>query len=307
MKILIADDDAVSRKIMERMLQQIGYEVEVAANGHDALERLLADDGPRLALLDWMMPGLDGPQVCRRLRASSGRPYVYVTLLTSRDSSEDLVAGLEAGADDYLVKPSKPAEIKARLRTGHRILRLEDTLVAAREDMRFRATHDALTSVWNRASILEFLGHQLGHPDSLAILICDIDHFKFVNDVHGHLAGDDVLREVAARLRAAVRGQDGIGRYGGEEFLIVLRGCSGQHLAERAEQLRHAIAAEPFHANGKTLSLTISIGAATRQDADAAPSVESLLRCADEALYQAKRAGRNRVILADTAVLGGIA
>lgn len=305
MKILIADDDAVSRKIMERMLQQIGYEVEVAANGRQALEKLLVPDGPRLALLDWMMPGLDGSQVCERLRSAGNGRYVYVTLLTSRDSSEDLVAGLEAGADDYLIKPCKPAEIKARLRTGQRILQLEDTLVAAREDMRFRATHDALTSIWNRAAVLEFLRDSLGRPEALAVLLADIDHFKSFNDLHGHLTGDAVLGEVAARLRAGVRAEDGIGRYGGEEFLIVLRRCPGQSLAERAEQVRQAIAAQPFHANGKALQLTLSIGAVVRPEGESACSVESILHCADEALYQAKRAGRNRVIVADAAVLGG--
>ena len=306
MKILIADDDAVSRKIMERMLQQIGYEVAVAANGTDAVEKLLADDGPRLALLDWMMPELDGAQVCRRLRAASSR-YVYLTLLTSRDSSEDLVAGLEAGADDYLVKPCKPAELKARLRTGQRILQLEDTLVAAREDMRFRATHDALTSVWNRASILEFLRESIAQAQPMAVLLCDIDHFKAVNDLRGHLVGDAVLREIAARLRAAVRAGDGIGRYGGEEFLVVLRGCTARNICERAEQLRRSVADEAVDVNGTAVPVTLSIGAIAWHQGDAAHSSEVILRCVDDALYAAKRAGRNRVIVADLAVSGGLA
>lgn len=306
MKILIADDDSISRKIMERMLQQIGYEVGVAANGHDALERLLAADGPRLALLDWMMPGLDGPQVCRRLRTAGDRRYVYVTLLTSRDSSEDLVAGLDAGADDYLIKPCKPAEIRARLRTGERILQLEDTLVAAREDMRFRATHDALTSVWNRASIFEFLRDSLARPEPLAILICDIDHFKRVNDLYGHPVGDAVLCEAAGRLRDAVRTQDGIGRYGGEEFLIVLRNCLSRHVAARAEQVRRALAERPFRADEHELPLTISIGAAVRQEGESAVTVEAILHSADEALYQAKREGRNRVVVAEAPMPGSM-
>ena len=307
MKILIAEDDAVSRKIMERMLQQIGYEVWVAANGLDAIEKLLNDEGPRLALLDWMMPELDGPQVCGRLRAAHGRRYVYVILLTSRDSSEDLVAGLEAGADDYLVKPCKPAELKARLRTGQRILQLEDTLVAAREAMRFRATHDALTSVWNRGSILEFLRESLEFARPAGILLCDIDHFKSINDVHGHLIGDAVLQEVAGRLRGAVRAEDGIGRYGGEEFLIVLRGCSAGNLLERAEQLRQAIAAERFAGNGLALPVSISIGAVGWHEGSCGRSMESMLRSADEALYLAKRAGRNRAVIADSTLAGGLA
>lgn len=307
MKILIADDDAISRKIMERMLQKIGYEVTVAENGLDALEKLLADDGPRMALLDWMMPKLDGPQVCRRLRAVQDRRYVYVTLLTSRDSSEDLVAGLEAGADDYLIKPCNPAELKARLRSGQRILQLEDTLVAAREDMRFRATHDTLTAVWNRGSILEFLRCALRHAEPAAVLLCDIDHFKRINDVHGHLAGDAVLREVADRLRGAVRANDGIGRYGGEEFLIVLRGGLAHSPLERAEQVRRAIADTGFVIDGVSIPVTMSIGAVVRQENDPSYSVESVLSCADAALYRAKNAGRNRVVLSDLTVTDGTA
>lgn len=307
MKILIADDDAVSRKIMEKMLQQIGYEVSVAENGLDAAEKLLQEDGPRLALLDWMMPELDGPQVCRRLRSSQNSRYVYVTLLTSRDSSEDLVAGLEAGADDYLVKPCKPAELKARLRTGQRILQLEDTLVAAREAMRFRATHDALTAVWNRGSILEFLRNAMRCQEPTATLLCDIDHFKNINDVHGHLAGDAVLREVARRLQNAVRAGDGIGRYGGEEFLIVLPRCGPQNLCERAEQLRRVVAEEEFLVNGSALSVCMSIGAVAWQDCEGAATLESILSCADAALYRAKNAGRNRVVIGDLTVTTGIA
>ena len=307
MKILIADDDAVSRKIMERMLQQIGYEVSVAENGLDAVEKLLEDDGPRMALLDWMMPELDGPQVCRRLREAQDSRYIYVTLLTSRDSSEDLVAGLEAGADDYLVKPCKPAELKARLRTGQRILQLEDTLVSAREAMRFRATHDALTAVWNRSSILEFLRNMMQRAETVAILLCDIDHFKNINDVHGHLAGDAVLREVAGRLRAAVRTEDGIGRYGGEEFLIVLRKCTAQNMCERAEQLRRAIAEKEFLVNGSALPVSMSIGAVAWEGGEGSPALEPILSCADASLYRAKNAGRNRVAIGDLTVTNGIA
>ena len=147
MKILVADDDSVSRCLMERILHRVGYEVVLAEDGHQALDSLSKPDGPRLALLDWMMPGLDGPSVCLEIRSQRERPYRYITLLTSKGAREDLVAGLEAGADDYLTKPCHPEELKARLRTGERILRLEDGLVDAREEMRFKATHDALTSI----------------------------------------------------------------------------------------------------------------------------------------------------------------
>jgi two-component system cell cycle response regulator len=297
-KILVADDDAVSRMIMERMLRQIGYEVTAAENGRDAIEKLLDNDGPRLALLDWMMPELDGPQVCHQLRTMHGHRYIYLILLTSKDSREDLVAGLDAGADDYLIKPCNPAELKARLRTGQRILRLEDTLVAAREDMRFRATHDALTSLWNRGRILEFLHSALQSSESTAILLCDIDHFKRINDVHGHLAGDAVLREVAARLRGAVRVDDAIGRYGGEEFLIVLNGCDARRLPERAEQIRRAVSDGGSIMDGVT-SISVSIGAIALGGDNVAMPVEAILNLTDTALYHAKGAGRNRVVIAD--------
>ena len=307
MNILIADDDAVSRRIMERMLLQIGYEVVQAENGSAAVEKLLAKNGPRLALLDWMMPELDGPQVCRQIRAAQESRYIYLTLLTSRDSREDLVAGLDAGADDYLIKPCNPAELRARLRTGHRILRLEDTLVSAREAMRFRAMYDALTGVWNRGSILEFLHNAIEQAESTAVLLCDIDHFKRVNDMHGHLSGDAVLREVASRLRTAVRADDGIGRYGGEEFLIVLRHCDAGHLLERAEQLRQTIAKTSIAANGQELAITLSVGAVVQPASGGPHSVESILNLADTALYQAKNAGRNRVMIADPLLVSGLA
>ena len=303
MKILVADDDAISRMIMERMLRQMGYEVTSAENGCHAMEKLLDKDGPRLALLDWMMPELDGPQVCHQLRTMHEQRYVFVVLLTSKDSREDLVAGLDAGADDYLIKPCNPAELKARLRTGQRILRLEDTLVAAREDMRFRATHDALTSLWNRGRILEFLHSALQSAEPTSILLCDIDHFKRINDVHGHLTGDAVLREVAARLRGAVRLGDAIGRYGGEEFLIVLNGCDAQCLPERAEQIRSAV--EGVSATTGATRVSVSIGAIALEGENVSMPVEAVLNLADAALYQAKADGRNRVVIADRLVATG--
>ncbi len=240
MKILLADDDRVSRLLMQRTLEKFGYEVVLAEDGRTAAEILSRGDGPRLALVDWMMPQLDGPGLCRELRVSQrDGSYVYILLLTSRHDSEDVVAGLEAGADDYLTKPCHPAELRARLHTGRRILSLEETLVRAREEMRFSATHDALTTLWNRASILALVRSELqrsardGSPPS--ILLCDIDHFKLVNDHHGHLIGDIVLEEVARRLISSVRAYDAVGRYGGEEFLIVLSNCDegGLRVARR--------------------------------------------------------------------------
>lgn len=298
MKILIADDDELSRKMMGMVLRKMGYEVVAAENGRDALDKLLNPNGPRLAILDWMMPEIDGPQVCRSLRAANEQPYVFVILLTSKDSREDLVEGLDAGADEYLTKPCNSEELKARLRTGERILQLEDKLVAAREEMRFKATHDALTCLWNREKILEALDDALRHVESMAVLMCDIDHFKAINDKHGHLVGDALLRELASRLRGGVRANDLIGRYGGDEFLVVLNGCDAPRLPERAEKLRKAVSGGSFFTDAGEISFTVSIGAVAVERTDSGTPAETILNLADAALYQAKEEGRDRVVIA---------
>jgi diguanylate cyclase (GGDEF)-like protein len=306
MKILVADDDPVSLRMMERTLQKSGYDVITVENGRQAAEELTKIDGPRLALVDWMMPELDGPSVCREVRSRHNDSYVYVLLLTSRQSTEDIVMGLEAGADDYLTKPCHPAELKARLHTGRRILELEDKLVEAREEMRFKATHDALTSLWDRGAIFSLLRSELSRSsrenNPVSVLLCDIDHFKQINDVHGHPVGDEVLQQVSTRLQELVRPHDEVGRYGGEEFLIVLGGCSSPDLKNRAEQVREGICRNPFRTKNGPISVTISVGAITIEDWDKTLPIDPLLREADAALYQAKAAGRNRVVYAETAV-----
>ena len=234
MKILVADDDPISLRLMERTLQNDGYEVITAKNGLQAAQVLSSPGGPRLALIDWMMPELDGPGVCREMRSRHDDAYVYILLLTSKQSSEDVVGGLEAGADDYLTKPCHPAELKARLHTGRRVLQLEDKLVEGREEMRFKATHDALTLLWNRGGILALLRSELSRSarekTPVSLLICDIDHFKQINDLYGHPVGDEVLQQVSTRLQDMVRPHDCVGRYGGEEFLVVLGGCNEANL-----------------------------------------------------------------------------
>jgi two-component system cell cycle response regulator len=303
MKILIADDDSVSRLLMQRTLEKFGYEVVVAVNGRAAAEILSQSDGPRLAVVDWMMPELDGPGLCREVRRNQHESsYVYILMLTSKQDSEDIVIGLEAGADDYITKPCHLAELRARLHTGRRILSLEETLVHAREEMRFQATHDALTTLWNRVSILSLVRREFhraereGHPTSL--LLCDIDHFKRVNDEYGHLVGDAVLEEVSRRLIASVRNYDAVGRYGGEEFLILLGDCDVAGMRARAEDIRSAIATVPIETESGALSLSISIGAMTCENLTANVPLEPILAEVDTALYRAKAEGRNRVVLA---------
>ncbi len=301
MKILIADDDRMNRRLLEKTLQREGYEVIAVENGRLALEQLELPDGPRLALLDWMMPELDGPGVCREIRTQHERPYVHIVLLTSRGSKQDIVAGLEAGADDYLTKPWDPAELTARLRVGQRILQLEDRLVEARETMRFRATHDPLTSLFNRGIILELLSRELTRTrrekGCTVVMLGDLDHFKRVNDSYGHVVGDEVLREIARRLLASIRSYDFAGRYGGEEFLIVLNNCDATQAVVRAEEVRNEIAKHPVQTTRGPLSITMSLGVLASRDWDL-HLVEELLVEVDLALYRAKEDGRNCVKIA---------
>ncbi len=304
MKILVADDDPISRTLMRRTLQKFGYEVVLAENGRMAVEILSRSDGPRLALIDWMMPQLDGPDLCKEVRACHREgEYIYIVLLTSKQESEDIVAGLEAGADDYITKPCSPAELRARLDTGCRILSLEEKLVQARDEMLFKATHDSLTSIWNRASILSLMRSELEKSfrerTSTAILLCDVDHFKRINDNYGHLVGDTVLQEVAKRLRSAVRPYDAVGRYGGEEFLILLSHCDHYALESRSEDVRATIVATPIVTGPEELSVSVSIGAVTCRQWEPGVPIERILARADAALYRAKTEGRNRTTIAD--------
>jgi two-component system cell cycle response regulator len=305
-RILVADDDPVSLHLMGRILQHSGYEVTTADNGRQAARELCKTGGPRLALIDWMMPELDGPGVCREVRHRHDDAYVYMLLLTAKQSSGDVVHGLEAGADDYLTKPCHPAELKARLHTGRRILQLEDKLVEAREEMRYKATHDDLTSLLNRGTILSLLRAELHRPmrepSSVSLLLCDLDHFKKINDDYGHLAGDEVLEQVSHRLLNAVRSSDHVGRFGGEEFLIVLNGCTGIELKERAEQIRNSIGCLPCVTSHGTIPVSLSIGALTIEVWDRLLPLEPFLKEMDAALYRAKAMGRDRVVYAEAAI-----
>jgi two-component system, cell cycle response regulator len=304
-RILIADDDPVTRLLLQKTLERAGYEVIGVADGQLAVEQLSEPDGPRIALLDWVMPRLDGPGVCRAIRGQADRGYVYLVLLTSREAKEDIVAGLESGADDYLTKPFNEQELKARLRAGERILRLEGELVRAREHMRFKATHDALTTIWNRGVVLDLLSRELSRAQrengSTVLLLGDLDHFKSVNDRFGHLVGDEVLKEVSRRLLGSIRSYDFVGRYGGEEFLIVLNNCHANSAMARAEEIRVAIAGSPVQTEAGALPVTMSLGVLLSHEWGGRP-MQELMQEVDVALYAAKAAGRNCVRMAKPGV-----
>jgi predicted signal transduction protein with EAL and GGDEF domain len=316
MKILIADDSAISRCLVQKTLERGGYEVLAVENGRSAAECLSSTDGPRLALLDWVMPELDGLSVCRQIRSLSNHPYIYMILLTSNESKEDMVRGFEAGADDYLTKPCDPEELKARLRAGQRILRLQDKLI---QDAR----QDPLTRLPNRAFFLDQLAGCVKRAKRLpgyifAVLFVDIDGFKIVNDSLGHFAGDQLIVQIAERLVSSVRredvvscsadangevrqsGEDTLARMGGDEFTILLvdiRDASdGIRVAERIQQKL----ASPFLISGQEVSITASIGIAL--SATGYSTAEDILRDADTAMYRAKSLGKSRYEICDPAM-----
>jgi two-component system, cell cycle response regulator len=298
MKILIADDDAVSRRVLEEFLRKWGYQVASVANGADAWALLEADDSPRIAILDWMMPELEGVEVCRRVRARSDRAYTFLILLTAHGQKDSLLSGLKAGADDYLSKPFNAEELRARLQVAERILRVQDELIAARDALHFQATHDLLTGVSSRGAAMDFLTRELARgfreQRTMGVVLADIDHFKRVNDSYGHIGGDLVLQEVAQRMSKCTRTYDCVGRYGGEEFLIVFPSSSEDGTVRQAERIRKSIESTPVRLTDGQITVTASFGAAGSDNSRLQEPAE-LLRSADLALYRAKEQGRNRV------------
>jgi len=301
MKILIAEDDLVSRRLLEARLVKWGYDVVATSNGDDAWNVLQSKDAPRICILDWMMPGADGVELCRRLRKEAREPYTYIILLTAQQRDEDLIIGMEAGADDYITKPFKANELKVRLRAGRRIIELQNELIEARETLRDKATHDPLTRLWNHEEIIRILETQLSRAERergyVAAIMADLDLFKKINDTHGHMAGDAVLRMTSQRILKQVRAYDSVGRYGGEEFLIVMPGCKREDAAANAERIRSCISMNSMNISEGVIPVTISIGAATNIGGKTC-NAESLIRAADAALYRAKEKGRNRVEVA---------
>lgn len=303
--VLVADDDAVARTMLQSCLQKCDMRVVSARDGLFAWHELQKTDAPGLIILDWMMPGFSGIELCRKIRARKTAYYPYVLLLTSRDTKEDLVEALDAGADDHLTKPFNVNELKARLAVGRRILTLQNELLRKEEELSFQAQHDSLTRLWNRGAIMSFMEREIARArrsnNGAGVLLLDVDHFKKINDTYGHRAGDAVLQQIAQRLSLGVRIHDWVGRYGGEEFVVVIANCNPETLAVCAERLREAVASAPIQANGTELSITVSVGAAMLP-CSFGESAAEILESADSALYRAKQNGRNRIELAQEPV-----
>ena len=296
MNILIAEDDFTSRSILAMMLEKHGYKVMATVNGAEAWDAMQQPDAPKLAILDWMMPEMDGIEVCRNVRALKTDQPPYIIMLTPRDGKADVVAGLEAGADDYLAKPYDPDELRARVGVGRRVLEIETKLAEARDALVHEATHDPLTGILNRRAILGHLAKELSRAarsgKMVGVGLCDLDHFKEINDRYGHLVGDEVLCGFIRIIQANLREYDLIGRYGGEEFLVITPEA-GELAPERAyERLCERILESPIPTRAGDISITVSIGVSQGTGAD---TVDGLLSRADAALYQAKKEGRNCV------------
>jgi diguanylate cyclase (GGDEF)-like protein len=291
MKILIAEDQPVAALFLRRMLEKLGHHAEVAPDG-EAAWQMIRDGDMSLLISDWMMPNLDGLELCQRLRTLPSNRYIYIILLTSLDRREDRLKGLRAGADDFLTKPPDSDELAIRLEIAERILAVHDQLARQNARLAELAATDELTGVKNRRRFREDLdlfvsqADRLGLP--LSLILLDIDHFKQYNDTFGHPAGDRVLQQVGRMLRSTVRGHDVVARYGGEEFVVLLPATGSREAVEVAERLRATIAGHGWPHR----AVTASFGVAT--SGPDAPDAVALVDQADRALYSSKEVGRNR-------------
>lgn len=300
-RILIADDEALSRKLLQSLLQKMGFQVVVACDGDHAWKELESPDAPALVVLDWMMPGCEGIELVRRVRAQKERAYTYLILLTARREREDLLEGLNAGADDYLRKPLDADELQAKLVIGQRILAVQHRLAEALMAEKYQARHDSLTGLYNHREILHILDREIERNRRqnccTAAIMLDVDHFKQINDTYGHQCGDAVLREFSRRVASGLRPYDSCGRYGGEEFLLVVPQCdlvSARHIAER---IRGALSEEPVRCNGNSITVTASLGVTV--SCNGKRTADAMVQACDQAMYASKRAGRNRVSVFD--------
>ena len=298
MKVLIAEDEVISSRALEKSIKDWGYKTIITKNGKKAWETIKKGD-IRLAILDWMMPGINGVELCHKIRQEileKKSKYIYIILLTGKNQQGDIIAGLSAGADDYITKPFSFLELKVRLQNGERIIELEDSRLKL-------ASYDSLTKVWNRNKILEFFKEELERcrreNQSTGLIMIDIDHFKRVNDSHGHFIGDAVLIEVASRLKGSIRKYDKIGRYGGDEMFIVLPDCNLINVKIIAERLRRCVSEQKIQTEKTDLEITLSAGGIS-SDISPLASGDELIQASDRALYSAKEKGRNCVVILES-------
>jgi diguanylate cyclase (GGDEF)-like protein len=304
-KVLVADDSAVSRKLVEFTLSEKQYSLVFAKSGREALD-LFAEHHPALVIVDWMMPDLTGLEICQHIRSEPQASYTYIILLTGKSEKDSVVAGLAAGADDYLTKPFHQEELVARVGVGLRIMGLQREIEAKNLLLKELALTDALTSLPNRRAIEDWATRQLSaavrYGFSFWVALADLDHFKSVNNTHGHDAGDTVLKTFSEILKRRSRQSDICGRIGGEEFLLVLTHATEENAKSVIDRVREELEATQFNFDGNSLKVTASFGlagfAGTR-----APDFNRLVAQADVALYSAKRQGRNRLELAEIQTL----
>jgi len=309
MKILVVEDDLVSRRLLQKTLEEWGYEVITATNGQEALDIFNRDD-IKLIIADWLMPVMDGLTLCRKIRSTGFSGYVYFILLTGKDKKEDLIEGLDAGADDYVAKPFDREELKVRVRAGERILRLEKELNDKNEKLKKFNTMleeiariDALTDIGNRRSFYEAIkkAHHSAnrYAENYALVMCDIDNFKSYNDTYGHLEGDRILKVIAKSIKNSLRLSDEVFRYGGEEFIVLLQ-CKLDDACVLAERIRKSIESQRIEHQGHDKGIvTISCGVEAFKEEDRDNQWNDILNRADKALYIAKSSGRNTVSILD--------
>lgn len=298
MQVLVASHDTLLQRAATRLLQELGHETVTAGSGAEAWHFLNAEQPPPLALLEWDLPGIDAQALCARLHDRRNAPYVYLIVMGSGSAEAEPLAALDGGADDFLPRPLDPSLLKLRLRAAEHIVALHNDFRETRQALEYKSTHDALTGTWNRGEVLGILEREVARSRREGWQVCaimiDVDHFKSINDTYGHLVGDTALREITARLLTSLRPYDIIGRYGGEEFLVVLGGCSPRNAQALAERLREEVAGRPVQLADEEATVTISMGVAA-WDNNQCGDIQALLRAADVALYEAKRNGRNRV------------
>jgi diguanylate cyclase (GGDEF)-like protein len=301
-KLLIAEDSQTLLFMLQAITSKWGFDPILADNGQHALDIANGKDPPQLLLLDWEMPKLDGLTLCKQLRQNDNDIHPYIILLTNRNEVSDLVSGLDAGANDYISKPFNHTELKARLGVGKRMLSLQTESMRARNELAYQATHDVLTGMLNRRAILDTMNSEIARikreRNTLFVGLCDIDYFKKINDTFGHLTGDMILQEVGRRFSSTLRPYDRIGRYGGEEFLI-LASTTPHHAMSLFERLRQSIEEKPFVYEQEEISVTMSFGVISFSADDTTRDATSLLTEADKSLYEAKRAGRNQIIFSN--------